>query len=911
TNNNIDSSPVLGDVDGDNRLDVIIGCWDHNLYALNGEDGSLLWIYSTDNSIVSSPALGDINNDSSIEVIFGSFDGNIYALSLGTKSNCSRVYWSCFGGDSTHSRNVFFLDSDGDMLSTHSEIILGTNPYNNDTDSDGMPDGWEIFYGFNATNASDANNDADGDGLTNFQEYTRGTNPLTADSDNDYIPDNIDIFPNDSFLPVSIILIPLLILLGTTLIIKRKSITKAKVKIKVEKAINLAKQNLFGIKSISKFVTSQTLDGIIIASKVITFINCFLPFLLGFPGLAFTFLLIINIAIIATLKKSSTWFLIAFPVWLLISMFATMAFFYVYNPAPLLSYEWFVRMEFFGEKPYAVIFFFLMFMGPSPTVLFYALTLHLLETFKVFNYEILIGGFLVRAYVVISTLSATILTLFWLSIIIYSIRNTIASGTVSVDILEKWKKYVVRLTIIKVESRRIKILVLSLLFIFSITSTALYVAYSSSHAPPYPKVLWTYTTENSVHSSPALSDLNGDGKIDVVVGSLDYNVYAMDGETGDLLWSFKTNNQISSSPAIGDLNNDGKLEVVIGSKDRNVYALNGKNGTLLWKYSVGNSIPLSPVLGDVDGDGKLEIIIGCSNGLIYVLNGEDGTLLWKRGIGDGIVVSPALGDINNDSILEIVIPNDDGYIYALSGENGSQLWFYPVFTAIRSSPAIGDIDGDNLMEVVIGCGDWEIYALNGEDGSVLWKFHVRSPLRSSPALGDINSDGKLEVVIGDLSYRVYAINGSNGSLLWKEYVEGRVRSSPAIGDVDNDNKLDVIIHTDLGYLYALDGEDGHVLWRYETHGGYSSPALGDIDRDGKIEIVLGSFDKKIYALNFPDEKNSGFRVYWSSFGGNLFNNRNAKSLDPDEDCLSNYSESVIKTKPDNNDTDGDGMPDEW
>jgi len=47
-----------------------------------------------------------------------------------------------------------------------------------DQDSDGMPDSWEIKYGFNPFNSADATADANGDGLTNLQEYQQGNDPL-------------------------------------------------------------------------------------------------------------------------------------------------------------------------------------------------------------------------------------------------------------------------------------------------------------------------------------------------------------------------------------------------------------------------------------------------------------------------------------------------------------------------------------------------------------------------------------------------------------------------------------------------------------------------------------------------------------------------------------------------------------
>lgn len=46
-----------------------------------------------------------------------------------------------------------------------------------DSDRDGMPDQWEILYGLDPHDPSDANKDKDGDGYTNLEEYINGTNP--------------------------------------------------------------------------------------------------------------------------------------------------------------------------------------------------------------------------------------------------------------------------------------------------------------------------------------------------------------------------------------------------------------------------------------------------------------------------------------------------------------------------------------------------------------------------------------------------------------------------------------------------------------------------------------------------------------------------------------------------------------
>ena len=60
--------------------------------------------------------------------------------------------------------------SENEYFTNAMEYLAGTDPYNPDSDGDGIPDGWEFFWGLDPLIA-DSDDDFDNDGLSNIYEY--------------------------------------------------------------------------------------------------------------------------------------------------------------------------------------------------------------------------------------------------------------------------------------------------------------------------------------------------------------------------------------------------------------------------------------------------------------------------------------------------------------------------------------------------------------------------------------------------------------------------------------------------------------------------------------------------------------------------------------------------------------------
>ncbi|KAL5809167.1 hypothetical protein ACOSQ3_029858 [Xanthoceras sorbifolium] len=175
-----------------------------------------------------------------------------------------------------------------------------------------------------------------------------------------------------------------------------------------------------------------------------------------------------------------------------------------------------------------------------------------------------------------------------------------------------------------------------------------------------------------IYSSPTVVDLDGDGNLDILVGTSFGLFYVLD-HHGKVREKFPLEMaEIQGAVVAADINDDGKIELVTTDTHGNIAAWTAQ-GKEIWEEHLKSLVTQGPSIGDIDGDGHTEVVIPTLSGNIYVLSGKDGSKVrpYPYRTHGRVMNQVLLVDLSKrgekSKGLTLVTTSFDGYLYLIDG----------------------------------------------------------------------------------------------------------------------------------------------------------------------------------------------------------------------------------------------------
>lgn len=357
----------------------------------------------------------------------------------------------------------------------------------------------------------------------------------------------------------------------------------------------------------------------------------------------------------------------------------------------------------------------------------------------------------------------------------------------------------------------------------------------------------------------ATGDLTGDGLPDVVLTTTEYfddahdhSVFLFVQEPANTLvlrYQYATSSPQGGSmfPAIGDLDGDGRNDLLVASGDGvDVYRQQGGSGLgPPSAVSFGGGVTDFRLV-DLDLDGRRDIVAMTVAGILARFGTEGGDL------APPVAVSPHWGpvldveDISGDGRPDVVAQHDETVEVTVqgAGRTFAAPVGYPIpfgYMRVAGSLATGDVTGDGLADVVVTVGGnspgARVQVLTRTAGGTFGQW-IQYPVWEIPdslVLADMNNDGRLDVVVAHGGWRRSAVllQRPDGRL-------GRDQLGPqqppasdfsvrglAVDDINNDGLKDIVLANynaglvvvplaGAGSTATVDGAAGGVVLRRAT-----------------------------------------------------------------------------------------------
>ena len=355
--------------------------------------------------------------------------------------------------------------------------------------------------------------------------------------------------------------------------------------------------------------------------------------------------------------------------------------------------------------------------------------------------------------------------------------------------------------------------------------------------------------------------------------------------TNTTVWIYETKSSLYSSPVVAK----GRVFIGAGgasSGKGKLYALSEYEGFEFWNYTVGSNIYSTPAfLGGASLISDHDKVFFASNsGTVYALDTNNGNLKWRVELADTTDTRDTICTslvVVNGTVYIGVTAGGWGRLYALDEDNGTELWNWTrgVGSEVTSTPAVfrdkiyvctaryygfqtretkgnGDENGEGKSKgkgTGAGGAGGMIWALDRKNGNEIWNRTIGGQARASPTVVPDGSNPNTNTgtntntnIDADMVYlgcddgNIYALYAINGTIKWNYTTAGSVRSTSSV-DAEADR---LFVGSDDNNLYSINTTTGKMAWRYETGGAIrAAPAVAD------GMVFIGSYDGNVYALD--------------------------------------------------------------